>query len=226
MVIPFIILFLLGGLQGTIGWIMVASGLNPNDLYVNHIKLAAHFTMALILLTYTLWFALKMLIPAEQRYTNNKLHYFTLVIIGVLFIQLPYGAFMAGLKAAASAPTWPSINGDYIPATLGAKSLVSDPINVHFMHRQIAYLLCTLICFWFGNAVYKRNKATPLFKRIYWWPFALVLLQLLLGISTVLTVAGSIPDTFGGFQLIALLHQAVAMLLLMSLVVNLYVIKR
>ena len=226
MIVPFIILFLLGGLQGTIGWIMVASGLNPDDLYVGHIELAAHFTMALILLTYTLWFALKLWIPQEQRYTNSKLHYFTLVIIAVLFIQLPYGAFMAGLKAAANAPTWPSINGDYLPATLADNSWISDPINVHFMHRQLAYLLCTLIFFWFGNAVYKAKHATAMFRHTYKWPFILVILQLILGITTVLTVEHSIPDTFGKFQFIAELHQMVAMLLLISLVVNLYVVKR
>jgi cytochrome c oxidase assembly protein subunit 15 len=226
MIIPFVILFLLGGLQGTIGWIMVASGLNPDDLYVGHIELAAHFTMALILLTYTLWFALKMLIPQEQRYTNNKLHYFTLVIIGVLFIQLPYGAFMAGLKAAMNAPTWPDINGSYIPDNLANKSWISDPINIHFFHRQLGYLLATLIFFWFGNAVYKTKHTTALFRRTHRWPFVLVILQIVLGITTVLTVTGSIPDTFGEFQMVALLHQAVAMLLLMALVVNLYVVRR
>lgn len=226
MIVPFIILFLLGGLQGTIGWIMVASGLNPDDLYVGHIELAAHFTMALILLTYTLWFALKLWIPEEQRYTNNKRFWFTLIIILVLFIQLPYGAFMAGLKAASFAPTWPSINGYYVPDGLSTKSWVSDAINVHFFHRQLAYLLATLIFFWFGNAVYKAKQGTALFRKAYWWPFILVILQIVLGISTVLTVEHSIPDTFGKFQLIAELHQVVAMFLLISLVVNLYLIKR
>ena len=226
MIVPFIILFFLGGLQGAIGWIMVASGLNPDDVYVGHIELAAHFTMALILLTYTLWFALKMWVPANQRYANNKLHYFTLVIIAVLFIQLPFGAFMAGLKAAAAAPTWPDINGTWVPENLSGKSWVSDPVNVHFFHRQIAYLLATLIFFWFGNAIYKLRQGTALFRKVYFWPFVLFILQVLLGIFTVLTVTGNPPDMMGRFQLIALAHQAVAMLLLVSLVVNLYVVKR
>lgn len=225
MIVPFVILFLLGGLQGAIGWIMVMSGLNPEDLYVSHIKLALHFTMALIVLTYTLWFALKLWVPQQQRFADKKLHYFMLAIIAVLFIQLPYGAFMAGLKAASYAPTWPDINGVYTPASLATKSWVNDHINVHFVHRQLAYLLATLIFFWFGNAAYKAKKGTPLFRRVYIWPFILVIVQIVLGISTVLTVEGSIPDTFGKFQLIAELHQAVAMFLLISLVVNLYVVK-
>jgi cytochrome c oxidase assembly protein subunit 15 len=226
MITPFVFLFVLGGIQGKVGWEMVKSGLNPEDLYVGHVELATHLTMALILLTYTLWFALKLLVPQEQRYTNNKLHWFTLIIIGVLFIQLPYGAFMAGLKAASYAPTWPSINGDYVPAGLATKSWISDHINVHFFHRQLAYLLGTLIFLWFGNSVYKAKQGTPLFRKMYMWPFILVIIQIVLGVTTVLTVEHSIPDTFGTYQLIAELHQMVAMLLLISLVVNLYVIKR
>ncbi|MGL6268400.1 MAG: COX15/CtaA family protein, partial [Chitinophagaceae bacterium] len=57
MVIPMIILFLLGALQGALGWIMVKSGLNEEDIYVSHIRLAIHFMAALGLLCYTLWFA-------------------------------------------------------------------------------------------------------------------------------------------------------------------------
>lgn len=124
MIIPFIILFLLGGLQGAIGWIMVASGLNDSNLYVNHIKLAMHFIAAMILACYTLWFALQLVIPNEKRVMDSRLHRFTLIIVIVLFIQLTYGAFMAGLKAAMSAATWPTINGMWLPDTLWNNSQI------------------------------------------------------------------------------------------------------
>src|SRR5205085_9261410 len=58
MINPLIILFILGAMQGAIGWIMVASGLNDENLYVSHYRLAIHFIAALILLCYTFWFAL------------------------------------------------------------------------------------------------------------------------------------------------------------------------
>ena len=64
MIIPFIILFLLGMMQGLIGWIMVKSGLIPERLFVGHIQLATHFMAALLLLCYTLWFALSLSIPS------------------------------------------------------------------------------------------------------------------------------------------------------------------
>src|SRR5256885_445890 len=109
MIRPFIILFLLGGLQGLIGWIMVASGLNDSHLYVDHIKLALHFVSAMILACYTLWFALQLLIPEEKRISDGSLRSSMLVSVLLLFVQLTYGAFMAGLKAAMAAATWPTI---------------------------------------------------------------------------------------------------------------------
>jgi cytochrome c oxidase assembly protein subunit 15 len=227
MVRPFIILFLLGGLQGLIGWIMVASGLNDSHLYVDHIKLAAHFVSAMILACYTLWFALILLIPQEKRTTNRKLNTFTVGIIVLLFVQLTYGAFMAGLKAAMAAATWPTINGMWIPDGLSGLSFINDKIAVHFMHRGIAYILLTLLIFWFVSATRSAAKyPAGVLKTTRWWPFLLVALQVTLGIVTVLCAPKIIPGKFGTFEVLAESHQLVAMFLLMSLVVNLYVLKR
>ena len=223
MIIPFVILFILGAVQGLIGWIMVASGLNEVNLYVNHIKLAAHFISALILLCYTLWFALKLLVPQEQIIASKKAHNFTLVIIVVLGVQLMYGAFMAGLKAAMAAPTWPSINGSWVPDKLMMQSFINHPINIHFMHRTLAYLLFTLIIFWYGN-VTRVAKMQPerLLLKVSKWPLILVLLQVLLGIVTVVSAPNIVFGKFGSYELLAELHQLVAMFLLIVLVVNLY----
>jgi cytochrome c oxidase assembly protein subunit 15 len=227
MITPFVILFILGGLQGAIGWAMVASGLDDNHLYVDHIKLATHFVAAMILACYTLWFALQLLIPENKRAKNTRLHNFTMVIIAVLFVQLVYGAFMAGLKAAMAAPTWPSINGMWIPGNLMSQSFISNPINVHFVHRLLAYILFILLCIWFGRAgSYVKRNATTLLTRTRRWSFMLVILQVLLGIITVINAPYIQLGKFGQYQLLAELHQLVAMFLLISLVVNLYVIKR
>ena len=77
MIYPMIILFLLGALQGIVGWIMVKSGLNENDIRVDHIRLAIHFLAALGLLCYTLWFALKLLVAPQEFVTNSSLKKFT-----------------------------------------------------------------------------------------------------------------------------------------------------
>jgi len=227
MVIPFIILFLLGAMQGLIGWIMVASGLNEKDLYVNHIKLALHFIAALILLCYTLWFALKLLIPEEKRIKNTSFKNLTLVVIVLLGVQLAYGAFMAGLKAASYAPTWPSINGEWLPGNLSVKSWINDQINVQFFHRLLAYSLGTIIIFWFGAAIRNgKRSSSALFNSAKWWPFILVLLQITLGIFTVLQAPRMMTSRFGTYEMLAELHQLVAMFLLVTLILNFYLVKQ
>src|ERR1043165_8394838 len=111
MIRPMIILFLLGAIQGLVGWIMVKSGLEDSDaLYVSHYKLAIHFILALGVLCYALWFALDLLVPKEQVVVDRSLNNYIKWLIALLTLQLIYGAFMAGLKAAQAAPTWPSIN--------------------------------------------------------------------------------------------------------------------
>jgi cytochrome c oxidase assembly protein subunit 15 len=227
MIVPLIILFLLGALQGLVGWIMVMSGLNDTNLYVSHIRLAAHFMAALLLLCYVLWFALQLLVPAEKTIVNPRLRNFTIIVTVLLCVQLVYGAFMAGLKAAMSAATWPTINGDWIPGKLMLQSFIDHPINIHFMHRQLAYLLFTLLMFWFGAAT-KAAKTNPgnLLGKTKWWPFILVITQVLLGIVTVLSAPKIQFGKFGQFEIMAELHQLVAMFLLMALVINLYVVKR
>lgn len=227
MIKPFIILFLLGGMQGLIGWIMVASGLNDSHLYVDHIKLAMHFVSAMVLACYTLWFALQLLVPKEQIIQDKKIFNSSFLIIVLLFVQLTYGAFMAGLKAAMSAPTWPSINGMWVPDSLSTASLVSDKINVHFIHRGMAYILLAVIIFWFLQTA-KSIKAhdNAALRTTRWYAIVLVILQVTLGIVTVLCAPMIQPGKFGTFEILAELHQLVAMFLLMAMLTNLYVVSK
>jgi len=174
MVKPMIILFLLGGLQGLVGWIMVMSGLNEENLYVSHYRLAIHFILALGLICYTLWFALELLIPQNELVTNLSLRRFTIGLIAILTLQLIYGAFMAGLKAAPYAPTWPDINGSFLPhggsPSSGALKLFDNPMTVHFIHRNLAYLISILIFIWF---IRSKKIHSNLFSKTNWLPLAL-----------------------------------------------------
>jgi cytochrome c oxidase assembly protein subunit 15 len=231
MIKPLIILFLLGGLQGLVGWIMVQSGLNEENLYVSHIRLAIHFIMALLLLVYTFWFALQLLVPGEKLKAAVGYRKMIIAITVLLFFQLIYGAFMAGLKAATSAPTWPSINGEYFPANMGSyagkahsffSALVYDPITIHFIHRNLAYLIFILVLVWSLRAI--KLNARSFFNRVKWLPLLLVSVQLLLGIAAVLTSPGKVPQQWGDFEWSAQLHQFVAILLLLSLVLVLYLL--
>ena len=231
MVRPMVILFLLGGLQGLIGWIMVKSGLNDENLYVSHIRLAIHFIAALGLLVYTFWFALQLLVNPGQKVYNPSSKTFTVTLITLLVLQLIYGAFMAGLKAAPYAPTWPTINGDYFPpnmSSLGGRSytffsaLVNNPITVHFIHRNLAYLIFLLVLVWSLQMI--REKRSPLFNAVKWLPLLLVTIQVVLGVAAVLTSPHKIPQHWGVFEWNAQLHQIVAMLLLLSLILVFFVL--
>jgi cytochrome c oxidase assembly protein subunit 15 len=229
MVAPMIILFLLGGLQGAIGWIMVKSGLNDENLYVSHIRLAIHFVTALTLLAYTWWLALRLLVPASKKTFSPSSKRWLVIIISLLVVQLAYGAFMAGLKAATAAPTWPDINGSYMPGSITTyqgkggtffQALVNNPITVHFIHRNLAYLLAILIVIWTGIAASKKGSA--LFNKVKWTPLLLVFIQVALGIAAVLTSLKKVPQRWGTFEWNAQLHQAVAMFLMLSLITALF----
>jgi cytochrome c oxidase assembly protein subunit 15 len=225
MVTPMVVLFLLGGMQGAIGWIMVKSGLNDENLYVSHIRLAVHFITALGLLAYTWWFALRLLVPKKQMVFSPSSKKLLRWIIGLLVVQLAYGAFMAGLKAATAAPTWPDINGSYVPTGITSFqgkegtflfALVNNPVTIHFIHRNLAYLLTVLIAIWaFGTAKKSNNS---LLQKVRWTTLVLVFLQVTLGVAAVLTSLKKVPQKWGVFEWNAQLHQAVAMLLLLSLV--------
>ena len=223
MIIPFIILFLLGMIQGAIGWIMVQSGLVPEKMFVGHVQLATHFMAALLLLCYTFWFALSVSIPPKEITINNSLRKLTLVIFGVLFFQLIYGAFMAGLHAATSAPTWPTINGQWFPDVMnrlspGWKNILDNKITVQFIHRGLAYMLLIMVIFWWLKA--KKIKGNILFNKTKFIPAGLILLQVILGILTVtLSPYGNNLVWFG------VAHQLVAMLFLMSIILMLYLIR-
>jgi cytochrome c oxidase assembly protein subunit 15 len=231
MVKPMIILFLLGGLQGLIGWIMVKSGLNDEDIYVSHIRLAIHFLAALGLLVYTFWFALKLLVLPHQKTYNPPQRKFLMGIIILFVIQLIYGAFMAGLKAATHAPTWPTINGDYLPPNMTSyagqsysffTAIINNPITVHFIHRNLAYLIFILVVIWTIKVTIEKKIA--LFNLIKWFPLLFVIVQTVLGIFAVLTSPKKIPQHWGVFEWNAQLHQAVAIFLLLSLTMAYYLL--
>lgn len=229
MIKPLLILFLLGILQGLIGWIMVQSGLEDSELiYVSHYKLAIHFVFALGLLCYTLWFALKLLIPPQQLVIDKALHRFTVWLITLLTLQLIYGAFMAGLKAAPAAATWPTINGSWGPGNIhsfggreftGISFLFDHPIVVHFIHRNLAYLITLLIIIWTWKSF--KIKSTRFFTRSRWLPLSIVIIQVILGVFTVLNAANG-----NSFLWLGVAHQFTAMVLLLSLVLMLYLLKK
>jgi cytochrome c oxidase assembly protein subunit 15 len=193
MIAPMVVLFVLGGLQGTIGWLMVKSGLVPEKYYVGHVELTTHLMAALTLLAYTLWFALSLKVSPRQQVPHKGLRRFLTGIVVLLFIQLIYGGFMAGLKAAIVAPSWPSINGQWVPSGMGdmqpvLQNIFNNSLTIHFIHRGMAYLLLILVGIWWWRSA---GIGGQLFKRYRHGFMALLLVQVALGILTVLNATYS-----------------------------------
>lgn len=226
MIKPLLILFLLGALQGAIGWIMVKSGLTDDMVYVKPLKLALHFVFALVLICYAWWFALQLSVPKKQIVRNSTLHKSTWLILAVLFFQLIYGALMAGNKAANAAATWPTINGSWLPKHLftPAVNMVEDKITVHFIHRGLAYLLVIITLAWTIMAARVISLSTA-FQKTKWIPALLILLQALLGILAVVTSPFIIPNHWVMFDWLAQFHQITGMLYVLTMVWMLYIIR-
>jgi cytochrome c oxidase assembly protein subunit 15 len=236
MIRPLVILFLLGALQGGIGWIMVASGLEGDAVYVKPTRLALHFIFAMGLLTYTYWFALSLKVkPVEKAHLSSEaqqsfkgFRVWAWVVLGLLFFQLIYGALMAGHKAANVASTWPTINGEWVPTHLmGKESFFLNAIDnttwIHFVHRGLAYILLAVVIYWVAQM--RKIQGNLFWSNVNRLPLYFVLLQVLLGVFSVLTSKHIIPGTWGNFEWMAQLHQLVGMLLLLSVVNIIYATK-
>lgn len=191
-------LLALGGLQGAIGWWMVTSGLSERT-DVSHFRLAVHLLTALLIIGALVWTALDL---RDHPRPKARLRPFTIGVALVLFLQLLYGAFTAGLNAGYLSSTWPLMNDHFFPqgvewlgsaiATLG-----NDPFLIHFIHRWWAWVafIALMILARKAKAVGARGASIAI--------SATVGTQVILGIATVVT---------GVDISLAVLHQAVGAL--------------
>ncbi|AHF15892.1 COX15/CtaA family protein [Niabella soli] len=217
---PMIILFLLGGLQGAIGWIMVKSGIGTDLVYVSPVRLAIHFLSALLLLCYVVWFALKLTVPENRLAYNTPLRNLTIALLVVITLQLTYGAFMAGTHAAKAAITWPTINGSWYPQgqlfTEGSflDDITHNLITIQFTHRSLAYLITVLMIFYTLRLT--RLPKTTALSKMRFLPLGIVLVQVTLGVLALMNYLNN--SKF----ILSIFHQLVGMLFLVCMVVCLF----
>lgn len=203
-----IIMFILGGLQGLMGWYMVKSGL-VNDPHVSQYRLTAHLGLAIVIYSYMLWVALGLLYPQiSSDKQNPSLSRLALIISTVIFITALSGGFVAGTRAGFAFNTFPLMDGRLIPAGLFELSPIwrnffENIVTVQFDHRVLATLLFLLIpVFWFKAGKYDLQPLAKIGSHLL---LAALALQITLGISTLLLV---VPVT------LAAAHQAGAVVLL------------
>ncbi|MGH6633120.1 MAG: COX15/CtaA family protein, partial [Sphingopyxis sp.] len=133
------------GLQGAIGWWMVASGLEYRT-DVSHFRLATHLLTALFLLAGLVWTARDLdRLARDPAARPARLTGSALGVIAILFVQLLLGAWVAGLNAGYVASSWPLMNDHFVPEGIdwagGAwLALTNDPFLIHFLHRWWSWI--------------------------------------------------------------------------------------
>ena len=204
-----VLLFVIGGLQGALGWYMVSSGLSER-VDVSQYRLAAHLSLATVLFAAVVYTALTLNAVVERkRWWGSGL---ALAFLALLFVQVAAGGFAAGLDAGHAAYDWPTMNGQWLPDGLANieplwRNGFENALAVQFNHRILAYVILALAVM----------QALLLRQRSSWIVLVAVLAQVLLGISTVL----------GQVKLhTALTHQATAMILLAFAIRHYVVVSR
>jgi len=203
-------IFLLGGLQGAMGWYMVKSGLVDNP-HVSQYRLTAHLGLAFLIYATMFWVALELLSPTVPSHGNIRLRAlrrFSVAITSLIFIMILSGGFVAGIRAGFAYNTFPLMNGHFIPPEIFMlepwyRNFFDNMATVQFDHRMIAWTLAILIpVFWY------RSRSLPLSGSARFACSLLLIMlaiQIGLGISTLLLVV-PLP--------LAAAHQAGAVLLL------------
>lgn len=225
-----VVVILLAGLEGFFGWIMVASGLIKRP-WVNAYNLTLHLTMALVIFSYLLWTIFIAYRPRPAFLDDRTIRRAGWGLLILLFIQLSVGAMMSGAKAGLFFPSWPDMDGAFIPAVLldgdnwlSVHFIDYDtnpfmPALLQFFHRMTAYILAVLGV-WFGLRLLTRIRGNAIMQRAVWFFWAALFLQVLLGILTVINCKAAIPVYLG------VAHQAGAVILLSALLYLNYLVQR
>jgi cytochrome c oxidase assembly protein subunit 15 len=210
----------LGGLQGAIGWYMVKSGL-VDRIDVSQYRLALHLCVAFLILSLVVWLGLELAdqdhtrrAPAERSFSLSG------IIVGVIFLQVVLGAFVASLKGGHVYNTWPSMGGTFAPDDILAVepwylNPFENPVTAQFDHRLVAYAVVALVAVetWWTFASRAGREARVSAALLA----AAVLAQASLGKWTLLE---AVPLELG------IAHQAGAAVLLILAVRHLYVVRR
>ena len=209
--IRLLIIGLLGGFQGAVGWWMVASGLSGSMVDVASYRLATHLGIAFVILGFISWYALELGLTEsnlikQRRGRNKRIYNLATVLIILGFLQILLGALVAGIDAGSAYTDWPFMAGGFFPPDLFAmepfwRNFFEDPGLVQFMHRIAGYLLFGFGVFlWLVTRLIGNKSVSFAFNIV----LGFMILQVTLG---VITIVHSAPWYF------AIVHQFGAVLL-------------
>ncbi len=186
-------IFVLGGLQGFMGWYMVMSGL-VNDPHVSQYRLTAHLGLAFVIFAAMFWVAMGLLSPYSDQ--QKKVHealtglrHFSFALTSLIFIMVLSGGFVAGIRAGLSYNTFPLMNGHFIPPDIFVlepwyRNFFDNMATVQFDHRLIAWMLAFLVpLFWFKARRVELPATTHMACHLF---LMMLVIQISLGIATLL----------------------------------------
>ncbi len=215
-------IFVLGGLQGALGWYMVKSGL-VDRVDVSQYRLAAHLGLAVLIYGAVVWLVLR-LSPAQGSASRSgaprMARSLASLLVGLVFLQVMAGALVAGMHAGLIFPTWPDMNGDFVPQGLMAASpwilnFFENATTVQFDHRILAYVICAVAVWQLVVIMRAASEGAVALSAVL--VCLAVFAQVGLGIWTLLS----------GVKLeLALAHQAGAIVLFTATLWHLHLLKR
>jgi cytochrome c oxidase assembly protein subunit 15 len=213
-------IFVLGGLQGALGWYMVMSGLSERT-DVSQYRLTAHLSLAVAIFGAVLWTAFELrrwgepIAGSAQTRVKAGAH----VLAGAVFVQIMLGGFVAGTDAGLSHTTWPLMDGTFIPDGLGAmqpwwRNIFENVLTIQFNHRMMGYMVAIIAAVQLALAWGNGQTGTRISAGLV---MAAVLCQIALGVATLLT---QVEIT------VALLHQAGAIVVFALALRHLFVVRQ
>lgn len=215
--LPLLGLFILGGLQGVLGWWMVKSGL-VDEPSVSHYRLAAHLSMAFLLFSLLVWTGLNIIKGPAQRISDGALYGHLWAVLGVVIVTIFWGAYVAGLDAGLIYnDSFPKMGGHWIPGDMWFYkpfwvNFFENHSAVQFVHRWLGLGSALAVLSVWVHALVRGYGAV--------WPVhglaVMVAVQVGLGIATLVSHVW-LP--------LAVLHQAGALLLLLLMIVNMHSFK-
>ena len=186
-------IFLLGALQGAMGWYMVQSGL-VDDPRVSQFRLTAHLAIALVIFAAMEWVALSLLFEGDSPAASAErrgMRRFAFVVVALVFAMILTGGFVAGIRAGFAYNTFPLMNGRVVPPEIFLiepwwENFFYNMATVQFDHRLLAWTLAIVVpLFWWrlrGPATSRRARAGAGAL------LALLAAQIALGIATLVLV--------------------------------------
>jgi cytochrome c oxidase assembly protein subunit 15 len=218
-----LVMFVLGGLQGLLGWYMVKSGLVSNP-QVSQYRLSAHLLAAILIYGFILWTIFGLAFnDSYQPLADSRVRGWrkaSLALCALVLLTIVSGGFVAGLKAGLIFNSFPLMGGRLIPEGIGALSPwylnpLENMVTVQFDHRWLAVSTGLLLFAWYLRGRARFRQALP--QRSFKLVGMMVIIQLALGIATLLL---QVPVVLGA------LHQAGALLLFSAVLFNIYALSR